>query len=82
MTRLNTRIIMLLTRLRDMRIVTWDVMGSLYNRRIYDSIAELFEYIAGELAVQNKARIIDAGAGRGYLSLLLASRNRGPRYRN
>lgn len=74
MTRLNTRITMLLTRLRDMRIV-WDVMGSLYNRRIYDSIAELFEYIAGELTAQDKAQIIDAGAGRGYLSLLLASRN-------
>ncbi|MFA7012469.1 MAG: methyltransferase domain-containing protein, partial [Desulfobacterales bacterium] len=36
MTRLNTRITMLLTRLRDMRIV-WDVMGPLYNRRIAES---------------------------------------------
>ena len=74
MIHMNTGIIPLLTRLRDMRFV-WDVMGSLYNGRIYDLIAELYEYIAGELTIREKARVLDAGAGRGYLSLLLASRN-------
>ena len=74
MATLNTRIIPLLTRMRDMRTV-WDLMGSFYNRRIPDLITELYEHIAGELTMHNQAQILDAGAGRGYLSLLLASRN-------
>lgn len=74
MTELNAWLIRMLTRLRDMRMV-WDVMGSLYNSRIYDLLVELYEYFGAELIVQNQARILDAGAGRGYLSLELASRN-------
>jgi ubiquinone/menaquinone biosynthesis C-methylase UbiE len=71
---LNIRLIRILTRLRDMRMV-WDVMGALYNNRIYDLLAGLYENFGAELNVQNQARILDAGAGRGYLSLELAFRN-------
>lgn len=71
---MNVRLIKMLTRLRDMRMV-WDVMGALYNNRIYDLLAGLYENFAAELIVQNQARILDAGAGRGYLSLELALRN-------
>ncbi len=67
-------VIRLLTRLRDARLV-WDVMGSLYNQRIYPLIAGLYESIAEELVLPDRARILEAGAGRGYLSLLLASRH-------
>lgn len=63
-----------LTRLRDTRIV-WDVMGSFYNRGIHNLLDELFEYIAIELIIGNKGKVLEVGAGRGDLSLLLASRN-------
>lgn len=63
--------IRLLTRARDSRRV-WDIMGSLYNQAIYDVIAELYDEIARELTVPQKSHILDVGAGRGYLSLLLA----------
>lgn len=72
MANLNTWIIRLLTRLRDERMI-WDLMGSLYNRRIYNLLAELYTYIAQELSTLRTARILDAGAGQGYLSVLLAS---------
>ena len=67
-------VIRLLTGMRDARLV-WDTLGFLYNQRIYPLIAGLYESIAEELKVQDGARILEAGAGRGYLSLLLASRN-------
>jgi len=67
-------LIRLLTRLRDARLV-WDIMGSLYNQRIYPLIAGLHESIADELVVDEGGQVLEAGAGRGYLSLLLASRN-------
>ncbi len=66
--------IKLLTWVRDSRLV-WDVMGSVYNRRIYDAIAELYDHIARELPSTGQAHILDAGAGRGYISLLLAAKN-------
>ncbi len=74
MTKLKIQVISILTRLRDMRIV-WDLMGSLYNRGIYDVVAELYEDIAKDLTMDNKAQILDAGMGPGYLSLLLAYEN-------
>lgn len=69
-----SRMIKLLTRIRDLRLV-WDVMGSIYNHRIYDAIVELYDHIAGELEIPEPACIIDVGSGRGYISLLLASQN-------
>jgi SAM-dependent methyltransferase len=71
MKNLNHWMIRLLTRLRDARLV-WDVMGSLYNTRIYPLIDELYQSIAEELTLQKQAHILEAGAGRGHLSLLLA----------
>ena len=67
-------LISLLTRVRDARLI-WDVMGSVYNRHIYDAIAELYEHIAQEMQIEIPSRILDVGAGRGYVSLLLADRN-------
>ena len=67
-------LIKLLTCIRNSRLV-WDVMGSIYNRRIYDAIAELYDHIARELEMPGHALILDVGSGRGYISLLLASRN-------
>jgi ubiquinone/menaquinone biosynthesis C-methylase UbiE len=68
-------LIRFLTYIRDLRLV-WDVMGSVYNRRIYDAIGELYDHIAGEiLAAGPTMNLLDVGAGRGYLTLLLAARN-------
>ncbi|MHB8139061.1 MAG: class I SAM-dependent methyltransferase [Smithellaceae bacterium] len=69
-----TWLIKLLIRLRDSRLV-WDVMGSAYNRGIFDAVNELYDYIAGEFDIPEQGRILDAGTGPGYISLLLASRN-------
>lgn len=74
MTNQNSLTVRLLTHLRDMRIV-WDVMGSLYNQRIYDVISDLYEYIAENLTTKETQRILDVGAGRGYMSILLAAQN-------
>jgi len=67
-------LIKILTRLRDSRLV-WDVLGSIYNRRIYSAIRELYNHITQQLAIQADARILDAGSGRGYISLALATSN-------
>jgi ubiquinone/menaquinone biosynthesis C-methylase UbiE len=67
-------LIKLLKYIRDDRLV-WDVMGQVYNLRIYDAIAELYDHIVNELKISGRARIIDVGAGRGYISFLLAARN-------
>lgn len=67
-------LIRFITRIRDARIV-WDVMGQVYNRRIYGAIAELYDHVAGELQTEGPAKILDVGSGRGYISLLLAARN-------
>ncbi|MBP7341860.1 MAG: class I SAM-dependent methyltransferase [Smithellaceae bacterium] len=67
-------IVRLLTRLRDSRLL-WDGMGSIYNRHIYGAVSELYERIAREMKLSGHAYVLDVGAGRGYISLLLASRN-------
>jgi ubiquinone/menaquinone biosynthesis C-methylase UbiE len=67
-------LIKLLKYFRDARFI-WDIFGSVYNRRIYGAIAELYVHIAGEMQTTNQARILDIGSGRGYISLLLAARN-------
>jgi ubiquinone/menaquinone biosynthesis C-methylase UbiE len=64
----------ILTYLRDARWV-WDTWGPVYNRRIYAAIVELYEHIVREMTPAGPVRILDVGAGRGYVSLLLASRN-------
>jgi SAM-dependent methyltransferase len=65
---------LLLKYFRDTRLV-WDVMGPVYNRRIYDAIAELYDHIVRELEPAVEAMILDAGTGRGYISLTLAAQN-------
>lgn len=67
-------LIRMLKYLRDARLV-WDVMGQIYNRRIYGAIAELYDHIAREIRTSSRTVILDVGAGRGYLSLLLAAQN-------
>ncbi|MEE9910994.1 MAG: class I SAM-dependent methyltransferase [Deltaproteobacteria bacterium] len=69
-----SRLIKLLTRLRDSRLL-WDLMGSIYNRHIYDAITELYDHIASLPEMRGQTRMLDVGAGRGYLSVLLAFRN-------
>ena len=64
----------LLKYLRDTRLV-WEVMGPVYNRYIYDAIAELYDHIVRELRPAADAMILDAGTGRGYISLMLAAQN-------
>lgn len=61
--------------IRDSRLV-WDVMGSVYNKRISAAIAELYNHIAREMDTAGQpSYILDAGAGSGYISLLLAASN-------
>jgi ubiquinone/menaquinone biosynthesis C-methylase UbiE len=67
-------LIKLLKYFRDARFI-WDIFGSVYNRRIYGAIAELYDHIAEEMETTSPARILDIGSGRGYISLLLAARN-------
>jgi ubiquinone/menaquinone biosynthesis C-methylase UbiE len=67
-------LIKLVKYIRDARLV-WDVMGSVYNRRIYEAITELYDRIVRELEMRGPARILDAGAGQGYISVMLASKN-------
>ncbi len=67
-------IVNLLTGIRDSRLV-WDMMGSLYNRRIYNAISELYNHIAREFTPAGQVRILDVGTGRGYISLQLAAWN-------
>lgn len=67
-------LIRLLTYFRDARWV-WDVSGSVYNRRIYEAISELYDHIARNMRQTGPVAILDVGAGRGYLSLLLAEQN-------
>ncbi|MGP8153552.1 MAG: class I SAM-dependent methyltransferase [Smithella sp.] len=67
-------LIKLVKYIRDARLV-WDVMGSVYNRRIHDAIAGLYDHIAQDVDLQGSARILDAGTGPGYISLLLAANN-------
>lgn len=64
----------LLKLIRDSRLV-WDVMGSIYNKRIYDAIVGLYDYIVHDPDIAGQQRIIDVGMGRGYVSLLLAAQN-------
>jgi len=52
-----------------------DVLGSVYNRRIYSAICELYNHVTQELVIQEDARILYAGSGRGYISLVLAANN-------
>jgi ubiquinone/menaquinone biosynthesis C-methylase UbiE len=64
----------ILTAVRDSRWL-WDTMGPIYNERIFDAIGELYNDVVRNLHVSGPARILDAGAGRGYISLMLAANN-------
>ena len=72
--KIKEHIISLLTRIRDSRLL-WDVMGSVYNRRIYAAIAGLYDYVESELQCPAGASLLDAGSGRGYIALQLARKN-------
>lgn len=67
-------IVSMFTSMRDSRMV-WDMMGSLYNQRIYEAINELYNVIARMFTPAGQVRILDVGAGRGYISLQLAAWN-------
>lgn len=71
---LHSLLITLLTRIRDSRLL-WDVMGSIYNQRIYNAISELYDHILGEISSDGRRHILDAGSGRGYMSLMIAENN-------
>jgi len=63
----------LLVKARDARWM-WDLFGPIYNRQIYDALFELYEHIAAEVLKNEPSQILDIGAGRGYITLLLATR--------
>lgn len=74
--KIKEQIVSLLTRIRDYRLL-WDVMGSVYNRRIYTAIAGLYDYVESDIQCPAGASLLDAGAGRGYIALRLARKNPG-----
>lgn len=63
----------LLIKARDARWM-WDFFGPIYNRQIYNALFELYEHIADEVILDGPSRILDVGAGPGYVTLLLAVR--------
>ncbi len=68
-------LIRLLTRLRDSRQV-WNLMGSVYNKRIRAAIDGLYDRVAREVGETGLSLILDAGSGSGYVSFQLAQMNR------
>lgn len=72
--KIQEALLALLTRLRDSRLL-WDTMGSIYNRRIYSAISELYDYAANVIPVRDEMGLLDAGCGRGYIALKLAQKN-------
>jgi ubiquinone/menaquinone biosynthesis C-methylase UbiE len=64
----------LLVKARDARWM-WDLFGPIYNRQIYNALFELYEHIAEEISMNGPSQILDVGAGRGYITLLLAARH-------
>lgn len=50
-------------------------MGSIYNQRIYNAIAELYDHILSGIRTDGQWHILDAGSGRGYMSLMIAESN-------
>ena len=65
------RAIKLLVHVRDARWM-WNLFGPIYNKHILNPLSGLYEYLAGQTDVDGPARILDVGAGRGYVTLLLA----------
>jgi SAM-dependent methyltransferase len=63
----------LLVKARDARWM-WNLFGPIYNRQIYNALFELYDYIAEEINRDGPSQILDVGAGRGYITLLLAAR--------
>jgi ubiquinone/menaquinone biosynthesis C-methylase UbiE len=63
----------LLVKARDARWV-WNLFGPIYNRQIYDALFELYEHIAAAVVQTGPSQVLDVGAGRGYVTLLLAAR--------
>jgi ubiquinone/menaquinone biosynthesis C-methylase UbiE len=63
----------LLVKVRNARWM-WDLFGPIYNKQIYNALFELYEHIAQEISLDEPSEILDVGAGRGYITLLLAAR--------
>lgn len=63
----------LLIKARDARWM-WNLFGPIYNQQIYNALFELYEHIAEEIKPDGPSKILDVGAGRGYITLLLAAR--------
>jgi ubiquinone/menaquinone biosynthesis C-methylase UbiE len=61
----------ILTKARDSRLV-WDLFGFLYNNRIYGALHELYEHIAKDLRLTERAHVLDVGTGPGYMALHVA----------
>jgi len=63
----------ILIKTRDARWM-WDVFGPIYNRQIYNAVCELYEHVVLDIDRDEPAQILDVGAGRGDMTLLLAAR--------
>ena len=72
--KINELFIRALAGIRDSRLM-WEVMGGMYNRRIYAAIAGLYDHAAGGISLPPGAKLLDAGCGRGYAALQLAKKN-------
>ena len=67
------RLMKLLIQVRD-ACWMWNLFGPIYNNHILNPLSGLYEYLADQVDVDSHARILDVGAGRGYVTLLLAGR--------
>ncbi len=67
------RLLKWIVQARDARWM-WDLFGPVYNRHILEPLSDLYGQIAKGLRVNSRARILDVGCGRGYVTLLLAAR--------
>lgn len=72
--RITAHVVRALTRIRDARLV-WDVMGSMYNRRIVESVDGLVDRVGSEVHLPSGGRLLDVGCGRGDDALHLARDN-------
>jgi len=63
----------ILIKARDARWM-WNFFGPIYNRQICNAVSELYEHVVLDIDRDGPAQILDVGAGRGDMTLLLAAR--------